>query len=196
MRAVFLDRDGVINEDEWPTTEWSKFKLNDGAIEAVRKLNETGMKVIVVTNQPVIARNLCTEKDIENLHVRMVEEFKANGAKIDAGYFCPHHPETHHKDGNQTYRIECDCRKPKTGMIEKAVRDFGIELKGSYLVGDSTRETEMGRKLKQQHGKFTTILVKTGYGGTDGNYDAQADYTCNDISDAADKILELEEGNV
>ena len=67
MRAVFLDRDGVINEDEWPTTEWSKFKLIDGAIEAVRKLNETGMKVIVVTNQPVIARNLCTEKDIENI---------------------------------------------------------------------------------------------------------------------------------
>ena len=137
-RAVFLDRDGVINErmpEGRYVTCWEEFKLLPGAAEAIRKLNDLGFLVVIVTNQRGIAKGLYTEEDLEEIHERMKREIeRISGGRIDAIYYCPHE-----RDEN------CPCRKPKPGMVLRAAEEMGIDLASSYLIGDSPTDIECGR---------------------------------------------------
>ncbi len=144
VKAVFLDRDGTININE-PEYVHRKddFKFVPGAIEALKKLSQTDYKIIITTNQSGIGRGYFTEKDLKLLHQWMLEKFKKEKIRIDKIYYCPHHP----KDN-------CFCRKPKPGMIEKAVKDFGINLSKSWIVGDDKRDIAMGKEVN-----LRTILL-------------------------------------
>jgi histidinol-phosphate phosphatase family protein len=123
--AVFLDRDGTICRDVHYMRSPEQFELLPGAAEGIKKLNELGVKVIVVTNQSGIARGYFTHETLQKIHERMVEELSRRGARIDGIYYCPHHPDE-----------RCSCRKPKIGLLEKAAVDFNLDLKGCFVVGD------------------------------------------------------------
>jgi histidinol-phosphate phosphatase family protein len=135
-KAVFLDRDGVINqkaqEHDYIKSQ-DEFQLIEGAAKAIHLLNEQGYKVIVVTNQRGIARGLMTEQDLITIHEKMNNELQKHGASINGIYYCPHDIDVH-----------CHCRKPKTGMLEQAAVDFNINKEASYMVGDSQSDIEAG----------------------------------------------------
>ncbi len=184
-RAVFLDRDGVINDKRGAdfVTDYSGFVFYSGVSRAVKIFNNLGMKVIVVTNQPAVARGLATEPEVERIHRRIKKELRRKGARIDAIYFCPHHPEKHHDDimpENMKYRIKCQCRKPGIGMLKQAAGDFDIDLPQSFMIGDSTGDVLAGKRAGCK-----TVLVKTGYSGKDGKYSAKPDYIFKDLLEAA-----------
>lgn len=136
-KAVFLDRDGVINKNVENLVSVKQFEILDHVPEAIRKLNELGFLVIVVTNQPIIAKGFCTLKDVENLHITMRRILGASGAVIDDIYICPHHPERGFEGEVKELKIKCGCRKPMPGLIEKAINKHGICISESWLVGDN-----------------------------------------------------------
>lgn len=182
-----MDRDGVINEEVDLLHREDQLVLIPGAAEAVRRLNDAGILVIVATNQPVVARNLCTEDDVRRINARLEAMLgEAAAARLDAIYFCPHHPETHHPDGNPAYRGPCDCRKPNIGMLEQARQRFGLDYARCFVVGDSTRDIQTGANAGCR-----TILVRTGYAGRDGACDVTPDFVADDLAAAADIILEV-----
>ncbi|MEW5759977.1 MAG: D-glycero-beta-D-manno-heptose 1,7-bisphosphate 7-phosphatase [Candidatus Thermoplasmatota archaeon] len=149
-RAVFLDRDGTINEEVEYLSKADKFVLILGSGEAIRELNKAGFKVVVATNQAGIAKGIFKKEDMIAVNERMIEELKKFGAKIDGIYFCPHHPD---------FTGDCDCRKPKPGMLITAAKELNIELKNSYCIGDRLKDIEAGFVVGCK-----TILVLTGYG--------------------------------
>lgn len=153
--AIFLDRDGTINEDVNFLSSPEQLVLIDGSAEAIKMINELGLKVIVFTNQSGIARGYLTEDDLHRIHKRLDELLAQRGARIDAYYYCPHHPT----EGNGEYRVECECRKPKDGMLQRASREQNIDLKKSFVIGDRCIDVQAGRTAGA-----TTILVLTGYG--------------------------------
>lgn len=139
-KAVFLDRDGTINIDKGYVYRIEDFQFTEGAPEAIKLLNDSHYKVIVVTNQSGIARGYYSEEDVINLHNeinRLLENYEAH---IDCFYYCPHHPNY----GNKKYRSSCLCRKPKTGLIDKAVKDFCVDIKKSWMIGDSESDLIAG----------------------------------------------------
>lgn len=137
-KAVFFDRDGVLNEEVGYLFEVEKFRWIEGAIDAIKLCNEKNFLAIVVTNQSGVARNFYTEDDVKKIHDFMQEDLKKFNAHIDAFYYCPHHA-----DGVvEKYKKICDCRKPKPGMILQAAKDFDIDLKQSILFGDSQRDID------------------------------------------------------
>lgn len=149
MRAVFLDRDGVINEIvcfpelgimDSPLNP-RQFKLMPDAARAVRVLNKLGLKVIIVSNQPAIAKGKTTMELFEKMRQKMKRELVKGGAHVDAEYYCFHHPAAKYAK----YRVRCSCRKPKPGLITNAARDLNIDLSRSYLVGDSLTDIKAGR---------------------------------------------------
>jgi D-glycero-D-manno-heptose 1,7-bisphosphate phosphatase len=153
-RAVFLDRDGVICEDVNYLKHPSQVRLIPRANEAIRLLNERCFKVVVVTNQSGVARGYLTEEDVERVNLKMIGEL-GDGCHIDAIYYCPHHPDV----GRIPYRGECDCRKPKPGMLKLAARDLDIDLSRSFMIGD-----KMGDVLAGHRAGCETVLVLTGRG--------------------------------
>lgn len=180
MRAAFLDRDGTINREVDNLRDVRQLRLLPGAAEAVKKLNREGFLVIVVTNQPVIARGWLTEQELERIHDVLLARLAKRGARIDAIYYCPHHPEAN----LQRYRVRCRCRKPNIGLFKKASRDFKIALnKKSYMVGDHSRDILTGKRAG-----LTAILVKTGYKGKDGKYAADPDFEAKSLTDAVSYI--------
>ena len=130
--VAFLDRDGVLNVDHGYVHRPDRLEWVAGAPEAVRLLNEAGIPVIVITNQSGVARGYFSEADVRQFHAHMQEELRARGAHVDAFYYCPHHPQGTAAE----FAIACDCRKPKPGMLEQAGRDFAIDRKRSFLIGD------------------------------------------------------------
>ena len=130
--TAFLDRDGVLNVDRGYVHRPEELELLPGAAEAVRLLNDAGYRVVVVTNQSGIARGLYDEAALHSFHAYMREQLAACGARIDAFYYCPHHPQ----GSVAPFAIACDCRKPKTGMLEQAARDRAVDRKRSFLIGD------------------------------------------------------------
>ncbi len=184
-KAVFFDRDGTINEEVGYITDLNKLRLIPGASAAIRRLNEAGFKVVVVTNQAGVARGHFTEPFILETHKLFLEMLRAEGARIDGIYYCPHHPTI----GNSSYTVDCDCRKPKTGMIDRAARDLHIDVNASYMVGDKWSDIEMG-----QRAGASTVLVRTGFGSDEQNNDrpstvAEPDFISRDISEAVEWIL-------
>lgn len=145
QRAVFLDRDGTINENAGFITSPKQFRLLSGAAEAIRMLNSAGYLVIVATNQPVIARGEVTLDQLEEIHNKMQTLLGEKGAWLDAIYFCPHHPHRGFAGERVEYKVECDCRKPKPGMLLRAAADFHISLGESWMVGDQERDIIAGK---------------------------------------------------
>ena len=179
-KAIFLDRDGVINEDLGWIGSPEEFKIYPFAAKAIASANEAGFVVIVVTNQSVIARKLCTVEALERIHAKMVEELAGQGARVDAIFFCPHHPD--YGDGEL-----CDCRKPQAGLVDQAVREFGIEPAESYMIGDKTSDIQTGINAGMH-----TILVRTGKGGKDGLFRVKADWIEDNLLGAVKRILREE----
>jgi D-glycero-D-manno-heptose 1,7-bisphosphate phosphatase len=153
--AVFLDRDGTINEEVGYLDRLDKLNLIPGAAEAIRMINESGMKAVVVTNQAGIARGFFDEAFVEAAHARLEVMLRAEGAFIDGYYFCPHHPA----EGRGPYLRDCDCRKPAPGLLLQATRELSIDPARSYMVGDTLKDIEAGARAGAQG-----ILVMTGYG--------------------------------
>ena len=156
--AIFLDRDGTIIQQVELLSRPNQVKLIPGAAKAIQLLNKLGFFVVVVTNQPVVARGIATEKEVAHIHNVLAGRLARQGAFIDTFYFCPHHPKANLKK----YRTTCDCRKPEPGMILEAAKEYDINLKKSFFIGDSTQDVLAGNRAKVK-----TILVKTGHGGED-----------------------------
>ena len=181
-KAIFLDRDGVINEEVDLLNKPEQLKLIKGSADAIKLLNKD-FYVIITTNQPQIARGLCSEKDIQKINEVLKKELEKYGARIDGIYYCPHHPEAK----IERYRVDCNCRKPKPGMLIKAEEELNIDLKQSYMVGDKLSDIEAGRRAGCK-----TIMVKTGYGEKElRSNQIECDYVTDDLYDAVEHILYL-----
>jgi D-glycero-D-manno-heptose 1,7-bisphosphate phosphatase len=176
-RAVFLDRDGTICEEMGYLNHITRFHVYPFAAASIRRLNEAALPVIVVTNQSGVAREFFPEELVEGVHEKMTAELAAGGARVEGVYYCPHK-----RDQN------CECRKPRPGMLERAAREHNLTLEGSFLVSDRFADLEM---LQSRGGRG--ILVLTGYGR--GEYEwnrskwPQADFVAEDLSVAVDIIL-------
>jgi D,D-heptose 1,7-bisphosphate phosphatase len=142
--CIFLDRDGVICEEVDLLHKPNQLKLIDGVVDALKYINNKGYLAVIVTNQPVVARNLCSIKELEYIHMKL-ETFLGNkGAYLDAIYFCPHHPDNGFPEENKKYKIVCECRKPKAGMFFKARKELNIDLQNSFMIGDRVSDIEAG----------------------------------------------------
>lgn len=144
QKAIFLDRDGTINVYKGFLRNIDDFELIDGVAEAVRKINDTGYLVIVVTNQPVIARGEVKIDELDEIHNKMETQLGLDGAYLDAIYYCPHHPHKGYEGEIPELKIECECRKPKPGMLLKAASKYNIDLTKSYMVGDGENDIKAG----------------------------------------------------
>ena len=144
QKAVFLDRDGTINRYVGFLRHIDQFELIEGAAEAIKKINNSGYLAIVVTNQPVIARGEVTFEELEQIHNKMETLLGLEGAYLDAIYFCPHHPHKGYEGEVPELKFDCECRKPKAGMLLQAAREFNIDLAASYMVGDSENDVQCG----------------------------------------------------
>ena len=153
--AVFLDRDGVVIEDSHYLGDPSRVKLLPGAAETIAALNRAGWRVVVVTNQSGVARGLFSFNSVGAVHDHIATLLLQFRAKIDAFYFCPHHPEADVLE----FRAECECRKPKPGLLRRAAEELGLDLAGSWMIGDRLSDLEAGSAAGCR-----TALVRTGCG--------------------------------
>lgn len=153
--TVFIDRDGTINRESGYINHISNFEIYPFAFHAVKLLNENGFLSVVITNQAGIARGIFDEQFLEKVHNRMLMDFKSSGARIDAIYYCPHH----NSSKNPLYAIECDCRKPKNGLIKRALSELPVDKDNMFIVGDKYSDVQTGVTAGCR-----TIMVKTGYG--------------------------------
>jgi len=184
--AVFLDRDGTLNEEVGLVSRPEQLVLLPGAGRALTALRAAGAVLVVATNQPVVARGLIDEEGLAGIHQRLRELLAEEGVSLDAIYYCPHHPEKGHAEAQDPrYRRDCDCRKPKPGMILSGAERFGIDLARSFFVGDSTRDIAAARAAGCR-----PVLLRTGFAGRDGKCpEARPDADVADIAAAADWIL-------
>jgi D,D-heptose 1,7-bisphosphate phosphatase len=153
--AVFLDRDGTINEEVGYLDSLEKLRMIPEAFEAIRLINQSGMKTVVISNQSGVARGYFDEAFVETVHERIQALLKERGTRIDRFYYCPHHPT----EGMGAYRMACACRKPEAGLLLRASQEMGIELARSYMVGDMSKDIEAAAKAGAKG-----ILVQTGHG--------------------------------
>jgi len=186
--AVFLDRDGTINEQMGYINHLSRFHLLPGVGEAIRLLNDSGLPVVVVTNQSGLARGYFPASLLDAVHAEMVRLLALAGARIDGLYVCPHHPEAK----EEQYRLNCSCRKPKPGLLEQAALELGLDLARSYMVGDRWSDVRCAAAVKA-----TPLLVLTGYGRGDLCYigpgqAVQPAHVAEDLTAAAQWILAQE----
>jgi D-glycero-D-manno-heptose 1,7-bisphosphate phosphatase len=187
-RAVFLDRDGTLNEEVGYVNHLERFILLPRVGEAIRLLNQHKIKAVVITNQSGVARGYFPESLILRVHQKMIELLKKEGAHLDGIYYCPHHPDV----GVPPYRTKCRCRKPGTGLVEKAVKDLDIDCLRSYAIGD--RGADIG--FAHQFGA-KGILVLTGYGKGEweyfgGQWREKPDHVASDLYEAVQWILRQE----
>ncbi len=154
-RAIFIDRDGTINIDKDFLADPEDLELIDGSADAVKLANELGLKVIIISNQSGVARGIMTARQVDAVNSRLVEMLNSRGGKVDAIYYCPHHP----KYGGH---VNCECRKPNPGMLLRAKKELDLDLEKSFMVGDKWSDVKCGENA----GTFTS-LVRTGYGESD-----------------------------
>lgn len=181
QRAIFLDRDGTINKYVGFLRNAEEFELTDGAAEAIAKINQSEYLAIVVTNQPVVARGEVTTEELDTIHKKMETLLGQSGAYINGLYYCPHHPDKGYDGEIPELKLDCDCRKPKPGMIYRAAGDFHIDLSESWVIGDSKSDIQTGINAGCK-----TILI----GDSAENYGQN--YTVNSLLQAVGKILESE----
>ena len=181
--AVFLDRDGTLNREVDGVTCPEKLELLPGVAEAIHELNHNGIRAVVISNQPIIAKGFCREADVQAVHNKLETLLGQQHAFLDRIYYCPHHPEKGFDGERIELKIACDCRKPRIGMIERAVRDLNVDLKQSWLIGDTTTDLQTAKNAGVK-----SILVLTGYAGKDNKYPAQPDYACETLTEAVKLI--------
>jgi histidinol-phosphate phosphatase family protein len=186
QRAVFLDRDGTLVKDAGPRGLVSpgQLELLPGVAEAIRLLNHAGIRTVVVTNQPVVAKGFCTEAEVQSIHDQLDMLLGAEAAFLDRVYWCPHHPDKGFPGERPELKIDCNCRKPRTGLVEQAARDLNVDLKQSWLVGDTTTDLQTA-----ENAGLRSVLVRTGCGGADGRYGARPGAVCDGLLDAVRFIL-------
>ena len=177
QKTIFLDRDGTINVEKGFLKDKDDIELIDGAAEAIKMINNSGYLCIIVTNQPVVARGDITEEQLGVIHEKLEALLGENGAYIDALYYCPHHPDKGFEGEIAELKMECDCRKPKPGMLLKASEDYNIDLKASWMIGDSVRDVKAGRNA----GCHTAMIGSGNYG---------ADIYGNSLREILDKVLQ------
>ena len=184
QKAIFLDRDGTINQYVGLLKRKEDMALIEGVSEAIKTINSSDYLCIVITNQPVIARGDVTVDGLNDIHKRMETLLGKDGAYIDGLYYCPHHPDKGYEGEIPELKIDCECRKPKIGMIEKAAHDFNIDLSESIVIGDTTLDIKMA-----ENAGCKSILVMTGEAGKDNKYIVTPDIVAEDLLDAVNKIL-------
>ncbi|MFC1559863.1 D-glycero-beta-D-manno-heptose 1,7-bisphosphate 7-phosphatase [Candidatus Margulisiibacteriota bacterium] len=189
-KAVFLDRDGTINEDTGYLSHPSELKMIPKSAEAIRHLNEAGFKVFTISNQSGVARGYFSEDMLQSIDKKLQKEVLKGGGYIDGIYYCPHHPE----HGVHPYKMQCECRKPHNGLIKKAAKKFDIDLGHSYMIGDKLTDIQTGKKSGMK-----TALVLTGRGKKEseskGFGGAKPDHVAKDLYTAVKWVLE-DKGNV
>lgn len=179
QKAIFLDRDGTINVHRGHLSDINQFELLPNAAKAIKRINESGYLAIVVTNQPVIARGDLTFDGLDEIHKKMETLLGKEGAYLDAIYFCPHYPESGFPGEVKELKIDCECRKPKIGMLLKAKERFNIDFENSWFIGDADLDINCG---KNAHCK--TALIKG-----PKNKDCKPDIVCNSLYDCVNEIL-------
>ncbi|MBW1912620.1 MAG: HAD family hydrolase [Deltaproteobacteria bacterium] len=186
--AVFMDRDGTINEQMGYINHLSRFVILPGVAEAIRLLNENDFLAIIVSNQSGVARGYFPIELVHEIHATLNRVLKEKDAVIDGIYFCPHYP----RGDLAEYCHECDCRKPKTGLIDQACESFDIDISSSYMVGDRYTDMELARRSN-----LKGVLVETGYGLGDMEYilpnkSVKPDHIAKDLLGAVQWILDME----
>ena len=184
-RAVFMDRDGTISEEVGYVNHVSRYRVFPFAAEAVRALNEAGWLAVLVTNQAGVARGYFTEDVITAVHTVLSQELEKQGARLDAIYYCAHHPTV----GEEPYRFDCNCRKPKPGLIERATKEFDIDPAQSWMIGDRYSDIELARNAH-----LRSAFVLSGYGRGEWEYQRaawkhQPDMVAEDLLEAVHKIV-------
>lgn len=185
-RAVIMDRDGTICEEVGYVNHVDRLRLLDRSAEAIRRAADAGFATVVVTNQAGVARGYFSERMVHDAHEKLTRLLAERGASLDAIYYCPHHPEV----GDPPYRKNCDCRKPRPGLLLRARDELGVDLERSFVVGDSSRDLEAGSRVGAR-----TVLVLTGYGRGEwehrsDRWTVRPDHVAADLLDAVTWILE------
>jgi len=189
QKAVFVDRDGTLNTHRGYITDPEQLDLLPGVAEGIRRLHESEFRVIVVTNQPVIARGDVSFAELRKIHHKLETLLGEHGSFVDAIYFCPHHPDKGFAGEIAALKIDCDCRKPKIGLIERAARDLRIDLRRSWMIGDTPRDM-----LTAERAGVRSVLVTTGEReGT--RFDAEPGFVCSTFEGAVEAILSSPEAN-
>jgi D-glycero-D-manno-heptose 1,7-bisphosphate phosphatase len=183
--AVFIDRDGTISEEVGYVNHPTRFRLFPYSSQAIRILNESGWLAIVVTNQAGVARGYFSEDVIKQIHQQLENALHEGSARLDAIYYCAHHPSV----GEPPYRLDCDCRKPKPGLIEQAARDFDIDMAASWMAGDRYSDIELARNAG-----LRSAFVLSGYGRGEWEYQSQGwkhrpDLVCENLLEAVKSIV-------
>jgi D-glycero-D-manno-heptose 1,7-bisphosphate phosphatase len=190
-KAVFLDRDGTLNIDIGYPSSYEQLDIYPESFEAVKKLNQEGLLVVVVTNQSGVGRGLLTEDDLKDIHARLSASFIRRNARLDAIYYCPHHVLSE----DRRYRKECDCRKPKPGLARRAAADLGIDLAHSYMIGDKAEDVLFGVNIGA-----VPVLVLTGSGRESlaklQEQNLAPAYVASGILDAAEWVLHKERDHI
>ena len=176
QKAIFLDRDGTINKHIGFLRKPEELELCDGAAEAIKMINSSGYLAIVITNQPVIARGEVTVDGLEEIHKKLETELGKAGAYIDGLYYCPHHPDKGFEGEVPELKIQCDCRKPKPGLIFRAAKDFNADIEQSWMIGDGKNDVGVGKNAG-----CNAALI--------GEEDLGQDITGNSLLDVVEQIL-------
>ena len=187
-RAVFMDRDGTVSDEVGYVNHIDRYRLLPRSAEAIRRLNEAGLMTFVVTNQSGIARGLFDEALLQLVHQRLVALLAKDAARLDGIYACVHHPDV----GEPPWRADCDCRKPRPGLLLQAAAEHGVDLSRSYMVGDTVLDIEAARRAGA-----TGVLVLTGYGKGDLIFRMKQRgltpaHVAGDLLEAVEWILERE----
>ncbi len=185
QRTVFIDRDGTLNQLAGHIASPDAIKLIAGAAPSVRRLNDAGLRTVLITNQPVIARGDCDLPMLERIHGRLEGLLSTSGAYLDRIFYCPHHPDPGFAGEVPELKIACDCRKPRPGLIDRAIIEMNIDRYRSWMVGDSSADM-----LAANRAGLLALLVRTGEGGRDGKYVGVADVIVEDFPAAVTVILE------
>jgi D-glycero-D-manno-heptose 1,7-bisphosphate phosphatase len=186
--AIFLDRDGTLAHEVGYINHPSRFRLYPWAVDAVRLINQAGRLAVVVTNQAGVARGYFPESVIDEVHATLRSAMEAGGARLDAIYYCPHHPEV----GDAPYRLDCDCRKPRPGLLRRAAAELGADLSRSFVVGDRHGDLALAWSVGARG-----VLVKTGYGRGEllhlaARWPRPPDIVAENVLDAVETILRAE----
>jgi len=184
-RAVFIDRDGTISEEVGYVNHPSRFRLLPHSAEAIRTLNQAGWLAVLVTNQAGVARGYFSENMIQEVHARLVSELEQEGARLDGIYYCAHHPTV----GEPPYRLDCECRKPRPGLIHRAATELDIDLAHSWMVGDRLGDVELARNAA-----IHSAFVLTGYGRGEwehqrSSWPMEPEIVAENLLEAARKII-------
>jgi D-glycero-D-manno-heptose 1,7-bisphosphate phosphatase len=187
--AIFMDRDGTLSHEVGYVNHLSRFKLFSWTVDAVRLINRSGFLAVVVTNQAGVARGYFPESLIHDVHASLNASMEAGGARLDAVYFCPHHPSV----GEPAYRLDCECRKPRPGLLKRAERELGADLERSWVVGDRLGDVKLAWSVGARG-----VLVKSGYGLGEWERDVPAqerkpDLVAEHLLEAVERIVHLAE---